>query len=167
MVATESQQQQQKEEETTEWFEDLLLPSCCACLGSFPFVEVGGCGVGEAGAVLEFGGCGGPPVFARRGIVAGCSLCTTLAKVIMLQPMDRLLVLAPRVEWTLFVDDVGASTRGKEDDVVSILDVAATELREQAACIGCAIADPKTAVVASSDAAAKRLGQRLKVKTAA
>ena len=40
---------------------------------------------------LELGGGSDSPMHARRGMVASCSLCTTLAKVILVEPLDRLV----------------------------------------------------------------------------
>ena len=52
------------------------------------------------------------PLRATRGILDGCALCTTLAKVVMLGPMDAVAAAVPAAQLTLFVDDVSAAAHG-------------------------------------------------------
>ena len=63
-------------------------------------------GFGEVALELGLASYGGPrhmevlragavPLYATRGILAGCALCTTLAKVVMLGPMDAVAAAVP------------------------------------------------------------------------
>ena len=112
---------------------------------------------------LEVGSAQAPTVFAQQGVVAGCALCTTLAKVILLAVMDDLVLRFPNVDWTLFVDDVGLAARGDQQDVVDLLVAASSALEEAVAALGCPLATGKTAVAASTCAAARRLALHLDV----
>merc|ERR1712129_161220 len=89
-----------------------------------------------------------PAVYARRGVVAGCSLCTTIAKLILLTPMDELCLRHPVVSVDVFVDDVRLGAIAQADTVVRELIGASDTLEELLEDIGVPLAPEKTAVTA-------------------
>eukprot|EP00959_Pyramimonas_sp_CCMP1952_P242217 5062923-Pyramimonas_sp.AAC.1 len=58
---------------------------------------------------LSLGGCLDGPWFVFSGIVAGCSLATTLIRVNSIEALD-LIVLRPCCDLALYIDDSGLST---------------------------------------------------------
>ena len=76
-------------------------------------------------------------VYTRQGIVAGCSLATSLVKVFVVQPMDAVIsILPPAVGVDMYIDDVSVHALGSEaalrrdvgDAVAMIRDTLQTEV---------------------------------------
>ena len=102
---------------------------------------------------------------ATWGILAGCALCTTLAKVVMIGPMDEIVSAIPAVQLTLFVDDVSAAAHGTCQEVAIAIKEVGDMLEQVVEPIGCQVAKPKTAVAASRAAVAKKVGRLLGIPT--
>ena len=102
---------------------------------------------------LRTGSFGAQTLYARRGVMAGCSLCTTLAKLVTLSPMQEVLrrtrTSRGRLGLHLFVDDVCLATAGGAGEVVTRLRDATAALCQAVQAMGCKLADSKTTVVAS------------------
>ena len=108
-----------------------------------------------------------PTLFGRRGVVAGCALCTTLAKLYVLTPMDALVVRHPSVSWSIFVDDVSASVEGGHQQICDIIPDAIDDLEQEfSEKLRCPLAPAKTAVTATSKSLATRLATRLGISSA-
>ena len=95
--------------------------------------------------------------FATRGVVAGCSLATTLVKVYVLQHMDALVIRFPLVSWNVFIDDVGAEMTSDSATAAQHVSMAIHALSEYLESVGCQLAPAKTQVVSSSRWAARRV----------
>ena len=101
------------------------------------------------------------PRWATKGVVAGCSLATSLVKLYLLEMMDQLVVDFPRTELNVFIDDVGASTKGYDDDVVEEVAEITEEIKARLGRIGCELSEAKTVIVASCPKVSRRIGSRL------
>ena len=100
-----------------------------------------------------------PPVYPRRGVLAGCCFAKALVTVYYLPPMDAFISRNPSISLDIYIDDitlssVSSSSTDLEHDVVAaavdLEDVVTKEVR-------CTIALNKAAVVASRDSLASRL----------
>ena len=82
-------------------------------------------------AVDGFGASG--LLHTDQGVMAGCSLCTTWAKLATLDPMDAVVAKwGPRaVGMNLYIDDVVMCTYGSEDAVITRLGGATETLIEE------------------------------------
>ena len=100
-----------------------------------------------------------------QGVMAGCSLCTTWAKLATLDPMDAVVrKWGPRtVGVNLYIDDVVMCTYGSDNAVVTRLGGATETLIEEMWARGISLAEGKTAVAASSQALGRRLCQAMQV----
>ena len=65
---------------------------------------------------LHVGSFAPEAIFARRGVVPGCALCTTLAKVYAIGAMDAAVALHPAVQWSIFVDDIFVTAHGADQE---------------------------------------------------
>ena len=113
---------------------------------------------------VEWGRASAPPVFATRGVVAGCSLCTTLAKLILLSPMDAVVGAHRQVSFDVFVDDLRAGTAGTPDVVTRRLDAAFADAEIAFAADGVPLVAHKTTVAATNGALAKRVRRAVGVE---
>ena len=97
---------------------------------------------------LRTGSFGAQTLYARRGVMAGCSLCTTLAKLVTLSPMQEVLrrtrTSRGRLGLHLFVDDVCLATAGGAGEVVTRLRDATAALCQAVQAMGCKLADSNT-----------------------
>ena len=116
---------------------------------------------------VELGRAVGPATYARRGVIAGCSLCATLAKLILLGPLDSLQRSHSEIALDVFVDDVRLGVLGPPDHVVERLVDAFGDLDTALESTGVPLAPAKTAVAASSPALARRLQRVLNLPTPA
>ena len=100
-----------------------------------------------------------PPVYPRRGVLAGCCFAKALVTVYYLPPIDAFISRNPSVSLDIYIDDltlssVSGSAPKLEQHIVAaaldLADVVEAELR-------CTIALSKAAVVASSESLAKVL----------
>ncbi len=101
-------------------------------------------------------------VYAFCGIVAGCSMATTLVKIYCLQPFDSVCAAWPRVDFDFYIDDLTGSAVGSDAEVLHNLDGAAKCLRKaikEELC--CNLALEKGAVVASSKPLAAKVRKML------
>ena len=105
-------------------------------------------------------------LYATRGVVAGCSLCTTLAKLILLTPMDALCSACPSVDVDVFVDDVRLGAIGSPDVVVRTLVEAFEEVEGLLDAVGVPLKMDKTGVATSSAGLAGRLARCLGISGA-
>ena len=106
-------------------------------------------------------------LFARCGMVVGCSFATTFVKIFYMREFDALAVRHPRVSFEVYIDDVTAMSANKcprkivedmgafDDDFCSLV---AGDLQAK-------IADNKTVVVADSKELAGALAKRLGCET--
>ena len=70
---------------------------------------------------LATGASGTATLYAGRGVMPGCSLCTTLAKLILLSAILEVRREWPALNLTLFVDDIGMTAQGNQQEVVDVL----------------------------------------------
>ena len=82
--------------------------------------------------------------FASRGIVPGCSLATTFAKLYMVRGMDKLVVQLPKVTWNVFIDDGAAASTGTPEAIAEEVADAVEALRTSLRADGCELAPAKT-----------------------
>ncbi len=105
-----------------------------------------------------------PEVHAGRGVIAGCSLATTLVKLYTVASYDELAARCPDVAFTNYIDDNVLCATGPPQKVKEVL-IDATRIMNRIVedDLGCRIARRKTRVVASDDglAVAIRRGIRL------
>ena len=132
-----------------------LLETALACYTGPRFVAVDG-----------FGASG--MLYTDQGVMAGCSLCTTWAKLATLDPMDAVVKQWGRrtVEIHLYIDDVVMCTYGSMDAVVTRLCGATESLMEEMSRRGIALAEGKTAVAASTKELGRKLCQAMQVSDA-
>ncbi len=102
---------------------------------------------------------------ATRGIVAGCSLATTLVKVYYLRDLDRVVSRVPAsINLDVFIDDVTLSAVGKTAEIVGDMLAAHAILAETVVeSLGCSFAPGKTAVVATSRSTTAALARGLDI----
>ena len=112
---------------------------------------------------VEWGAATADPVYARRGVVAGCSLCTTLAKLILIGPLSGVTERHPRITLDVFVDDLHMGAVGDQDGVVRRLREVFEDVDQVLSAAGVPLAAAKTAVTASSKAVAARIRVALRI----
>ena len=108
-------------------------------------------------------------VFPRKGIIAGCSLATTLIRVYMVNAMDEALTRLPQgVNTDVFIDDLALSVEGSKEEVTQKA-VAAREIMSEVFTgrLNCKFAGEKTAIVASNRKVANRIAEELGVEGSA
>ncbi len=97
-------------------------------------------------------------LYADRGVVAGCSLATTLTKVYTVEAYDHLVRTCPRARFDNFIDDNVVSAEGNKEEVVEILAEATALLSEVVSeRLMCRISRRKTRVVAAHEDVGRRL----------
>ena len=103
------------------------------------------------------------PLYARRGVIAGCGLATTWVKVYCLSPLEAFAKRHPKVKLEAYIDDLTLSTTGPSDKNVEVRLVAAAKdlLEIITKELRCDLAYEKTAVIASNDELAATLAKRL------
>ena len=106
---------------------------------------------------LQAGSFGSHPVWARRGIMPGCSLCTSLAKLAVLEAMLSTVSQWPRVTIDIFIDDLTFNAVGGRQQVTQDIGEAAESFAEKIRPMGCEVAPAKTAVVGSDAETARAL----------
>jgi hypothetical protein len=102
-------------------------------------------------------------LFADRGIIAGCSLATTLTRVYALDTYDEFVRRCPEVHFDNYIDDNVISAEGPPEKVARVLGQAAVQLHhlvtEQ---LRCTISRRKAKIVA----AGQEVGRKLKTAAA-
>ncbi len=99
-------------------------------------------------------------VYADRGVVAGCSLATTLTKVYTLEAYDQFVEECPDAQFDNYIDDNVISAEGGKDRVVEVLTRATNLLNELVTgSLHCKISRRKTRVVAAHEDVGARLKQ--------
>ena len=112
---------------------------------------------------LTFAGMATPPVCVGVGLPAGCVFATTLVKVHMLTVADPVVQRHPSVLFDFWVDDLGASCLGRQGDIVEDLPAALEDLQRMVSKdLGCEVALPKEAILASDRGLLKALGRKLR-----
>ena len=106
---------------------------------------------------LQAGGFGTATVWARCGIMPGCSLCTKFAKLAVATAMIRVQARQPNVSTCIFIDDVPLTATGPRATVIHSIGSAKEHLQEELAPMGCEVAPAKMAVVASDQETARGL----------
>ena len=101
------------------------------------------------------------PRVATRGVVAGCSLATTVVKIYLLRRLDAWVGRHPAVELNAFIDDMAVAASGAEHAIPTIVATATVDLEEVLNLCGCMLSDAKTQVVASRRCVANRIGRIL------
>ena len=108
-------------------------------------------------AVDGFGASG--YLYSDRGVMAGCSCCTTWAKLATIDPMDSVTEQWPndKVEIDIYIDDVAMRATGSREQVPRWLGQATATLIEEMGQRGIPLADGKTAVAASDASVGRQL----------
>ncbi len=97
-------------------------------------------------------------VYADRGIIAGCSLATTLTRVYSLDAYDDFVERCPNVNFDNFIDDNVISAEGPPESVARDLSHAAVQLHEIVTNqLECKISRRKTKIVAADSGVGLRL----------
>ena len=107
------------------------------------------------------GGYTAPARWATRGVIAGCSLATTLVKLYLLDIMDGLSMQFPETQLNVFIDDVAITSTGAASVVAEVVVDATLELQREVEIVGCSLAPAKTVVTASAAKVAARIGRKL------
>ena len=87
----------------------------------------------------------------------GCSLCTNLAKLAVLEAMLSTVSQWPRVSIDMFIDDLTFNAVGGRQQVTQDIGEAAESFAEKIRPMGCEVAPAKTAVVGSDAETARAL----------
>ncbi len=97
------------------------------------------------------------------GIVAGCSMATTLVKIYYLRPMDLFVAsLPPSLHTDVHIDDVVISGEASAEALVDDISEARSRLlRMISEVLGGRVAQDKSSVIASSKAVARRIMDRI------
>ncbi len=97
-------------------------------------------------------------VYADRGVVAGCSLATTLTKVYTLEAYDHLVEQCPEAQFDNYIDDNVISAEGGKDRVVEVLTRATNLLNDLVTGdLHCKISRRKTRIIAAHNDVGARL----------
>ncbi len=108
-------------------------------------------------------------VYPTSGVVAGCPLATALVKVFYLRALDQFVAATPEeVHLDAYVDDLTLSTIGTAQQVVLNITHAHERLRHTVVeVLGCAFAEGKTSIVATTKAAAAAIARNIGVEDSA
>ena len=103
------------------------------------------------------------PLFANRGVVAGCGFATTWVKVYCVEAFDEFKRRHPLINIDAYIDDITLSiTTGSQQLTEDLLVAAAEDLARLIKDeLDCEIAKEKSVVISSNDDMAKRLADRL------
>ena len=104
--------------------------------------------------------------FASRGVVAGCSLATTLIKIYLLRRLDGLLERHPRIDLNVYIDDIAIACLGRPSDICGIVADAVGDLGETLSDCGCRLAESKTQLATSRADIDAKLRRLLNVRAA-
>ncbi len=95
---------------------------------------------------------------AERGVIAGCSLATTLTRVYTIDAYDELTLRCPAVRLDNYIDDNVLSAEGAPGEVAENLGQAAAALSEIVETqLQCRIARRKTKIIAADEKVGKRI----------
>ena len=94
-------------------------------------------------------------VWARKGIMPGCSLCTKFAKLAVLTAMHKVKAEQESLDISIFIDDIPLSATGARDEVLRTIGSAAEQLKAELGPMGCEIAPEKVVVVGSDHETAR------------
>eukprot|EP00959_Pyramimonas_sp_CCMP1952_P146331 3063263-Pyramimonas_sp.AAC.1 len=109
---------------------------------------------------LSLGGCLDGPWYAFSGIIAGCSLATTLIRVNSVESLD-LVRLRQGAQLALYIDDSGLSAVGTFSFVVDAITEGAPQLHDAIVDgIGAQVAADKSSLICSS----AKLGRAIQAK---
>ena len=105
-------------------------------------------------------------LYPRKGIVAGCSLATTLVKVYYAKAFDELRARLPRaMSFDVHIDDIIMTMVGRPEEVVESLAAAHEELRRTITLVlKGRVAEAKTNAVGSTREVATGLCRRLGIE---
>ena len=132
------------EEAAALGFPTSLMRAALACYGAARYIRLGP----HTAA----------PRFASRGVVAGCSLATTLVKLYLLRRLDQFVLRHPRVDMNVFIDDFGLATSGTAERSTKDLTAALVDLEEELRLVGCGLSATKTQIVATEPRMANECG---------
>ncbi len=107
-------------------------------------------------------------VYARDGIMPGCTFATTYVKLFYMRRLDTLVAaLPPEVDVNMYVDDLAIGAAGEANALVDTM-VAARKAAIAALTVdlGCKIAESKSRVVASSGKIARSIANKLGINHA-
>ncbi len=107
-------------------------------------------------------------MYARDGIVPGCTFATTFVKLFYMRRLDALVArLPPNIDVDMYIDDLAISGNGTSDRLVEDITSAWRNARAVlVADLGCKIADAKSRVVASSGRVARVIAGKLGIEHA-
>ncbi len=113
--------------------------------------------------MLTLDGRAARELYAREGIIPGCTFATTYVKIFYVRRLDQLTAaLPPQVTIDMYIDDAATSAEGEGAEVINIITEAREKLRETLTVdLGCRIAGAKTRVVASSASVSRGIAKRL------
>ena len=94
--------------------------------------------------VVRYGPFAADKRYANRGVVAGCSLATTLVKLYVVRNLDKLVETFPSVKWNVFLNDVAVACAGSPHTIAEEVAAAVEALRELLLVDGCELAPSKT-----------------------
>ena len=115
----------------------------------------------RVGRFLSLGGWLEGPYFCQNGVIAGCSMATTLIRVYCLEGYDS-IPLPPSTSLDVYIDDQGLSSTGRPRAVVNSVVSGALALDKVVQQVfGCSFALDKTAIVASSKSVGTQVLDRL------
>ena len=89
---------------------------------------------------LQAGDFGTNTVWARKGIMPGCSLCTKFAKLAVMSAMKKVQTQQAQVDMCIFIDDIPLTATGTRDQVLKGIGRAADQLQQELAPMGCVVA---------------------------
>eukprot|EP00959_Pyramimonas_sp_CCMP1952_P014419 305588-Pyramimonas_sp.AAC.1 len=90
-------------------------------------------------------------VFARFGVVAGCSMATTMIRINSMGPLDK-IAGSPHVDFKMYIDNSSIAAVGTRQEVASGVVEGARALQSATAEIGATLSADKAILICSSKA---------------
>ncbi len=113
--------------------------------------------------MLTLDGRAAKELYARNGIVPGCTFATSFVKLFYLRRLDAFVAqLPPDVDVDKYIDDLAISAAGVSDELIAKITAAREAARVALTSdLGCRIAESKSRVVASSSRVARAIAGKL------
>ena len=119
-------------------------------------------GAYTGGRLLISGGVVAPPVYAQRGVLAGCSLAPALSKAALFPVCDRLTQEVQITDMDIYIDDISVDVQSESHTSVAVRAIKALRsLRQHLGDEGLVLSSTKSCFVCSSPESEKALRARL------